>query len=178
MEPSWPHAPPHDVFSPGMYMVTAGTYLKKPHMGSRKRLRYFCEALLTLAEKHGWEMQAWAVLSNHYHFVARSPDEGKESLAVFLTELHRDTATFLNRIDGTPGRRVWFNYFDTPLTYQKSYFARLNYVNNNAVKHGLVPKAADYPWCSAAWFDNTASPAFRKTIASFKTDTLKIYDEY
>jgi putative transposase len=159
-------------------MVTAGTYLKKPHLRSRKRLRYFCETLLSLAEKHRWEMQAWAVLSNHYHFIARTPDEGKESLAVFIAELHRDSATFLNEIDDTPGRKVWHNYFDTPLTYQKSYYARLNYVNNNAVKHGLVARATDYPWCSAAWFEQNTSGSFQKTIASFKTDTLKIYDDY
>lgn len=175
---SWPHAPPHDCFSPGAYIVTASTYRKHHHLNSRKRLRFFCEHFFQGAEKHGWKLQAWAVLSNHYHFVALSPAEGKQSLATWLADLHRDTAVFLNALDDAPGRKVWHNYFDTPLTYQKSYLARLNYVQNNPVKHGLVDKATDYDWCSAAWFAKTASPAFQNTVASFKTDSLKIYDDF
>ena len=77
-----------------------------------------------------------------------------------------------------PGARSGTITSTPPLTYQKSYFARLNYVHRNAVKHGLVDKAADYPWCSAAWFAKQASPAFRKTIASFKTDRVKVYDDF
>jgi hypothetical protein len=39
---------------------------------------------------------------------------------------------------------VWYNFRDTRLTYEKSYLARLNYVYQNAVKHGLVPVANQY----------------------------------
>jgi len=42
----------------------------------------------------------------------------------------------------------------------------------------LVLVANQYPWCSAAWFERTASPATVKTIYSFKTDKLKIDDYY
>jgi len=159
-------------------MVTAGTYLKRPHLKSRKRLRHFCDLFIAGAEKHGWKLQAWAVLSNHYHFVAHTPDDGKQSLSTWLGDLHRDTAVFLNQLDATPGRQVWHNYFDTPLTYQKSYYARLNYVQNNPVKHGLVHSATDYDWCSASWFKKNTTPAFQKTIASFKTDTINVYDDF
>ncbi len=85
-------------------MVTAGTYQKLPHLSSRKRLRHFCELFLAGAESHGWQLQAWAVLNNHYHFVARSPDEAKLSLKTWLGDLHRETATWVNELDGTPGR--------------------------------------------------------------------------
>lgn len=61
---------------------------------------------------------------------------------------------------------------------EKSYFSRLNYVHNNAAKHGLVAKAEDYDWCSASWFSKHACPAFQKVIASFETDQLKVYDDF
>ena len=64
------------------------------------------------------------------------------------------------------------------LTHQYSYLARLNYVHRNPVKHGLVKVANQYPWCSAAWFERTASPAQVKTIYSFKTDKVNVYDDY
>ena len=76
------------------------------------------------------------------------------------------------------GRQVWFNYWDTQLTFEKSYLARLSYVHQNAVKHGLVRQAHEYRWCSAAWFERTATPAHVKTIYGFKTDRVKIEDDY
>jgi hypothetical protein len=51
-------------------------------------------------------------------------------------------------------------------------------VHQNAVKDGLVLVANQHPWCSAAWFERTASPSSVKTIYSFKTDRLKIDDDY
>jgi putative transposase len=77
-----------------------------------------------------------------------------------------------------PGREVWFNFWDTKLTYERSYLARLNYVHQNAVKHRLVNVANQYPWCSAAWFERIASVSAVKTIYSFKADKLKIHDDY
>jgi putative transposase len=76
------------------------------------------------------------------------------------------------------GRKVWFNFWDTKLTSERSYLARLNYVHQNPVKHGLVTMANQYRWCSAAWFERVASPAMVKTIYGFKTDKLKIYDDF
>jgi putative transposase len=91
-----------------------------------------------------------------------------------LKTLHVETAGWVNRLDGTPGRQVWFNFRDTRLTFRRSYLARLNYTHQNAVKHGLVLVANQYPWCSAAWFERAASPAQVKAIYRFKIDKLPI----
>src|SRR5262249_46442184 len=42
-----------------------------------------------------------------------------------LGALHTRTAGWINRQDQTPARKVWHNFWDTKLTYQKSYLARL-----------------------------------------------------
>ena len=76
------------------------------------------------------------------------------------------------------GRQVWHNFWETKLTYEKSYLVRLNYVHQNPVKHGLVQFASQYPWCSAGWFERTARAAQVKTIYSLKLDKVKVYDEY
>ena len=96
----------------------------------------------------------------------------------FLRELHSLSARDLNRLEDVKGRTVWHNFWDTRLTYQHSYLARLNYVHQNAVKHGLVAVANQYPWCSAAWFKRVASPAQVKTIYRFKIDQLSVPDDY
>jgi len=56
----WPHSPVHRVHEVGTYMVTAGTYLKRPLFRGPERLRYLCGMLLELAEKYKWQLQAWA----------------------------------------------------------------------------------------------------------------------
>jgi len=38
--------------------------------------------------------------------------------------------------------------------------------------------ANQYNWCSAAWFERTASPATVKTIYGFNIDNLEIYDDF
>ena len=95
-----------------------------------------------------------------------------------LAKLHEKTAKWVNRLDETPGRKVWHNFRETLLTHERSYLARLHYVHSNAVKHGLVLTASDYPWCSAGWFEKTASPAQVKTVYSFGTDRLNVGDDY
>jgi len=44
--------------------------------------------------------------------------------------------------------------------------------------HGLVANAAMYPWCSAGWFERTASPAQVNKIYGVKIDGLKLPDEF
>ncbi len=173
----WPHAPVHRLNADGVYMVTAATLYKEHLFKAADRLTLLEGQLLSLAKKYRWQLEAWAVFSNHYHFIGRT-EAGGANLKTFLTHLHADTARDLNRLDQTPGRKVWYNFWDSKLTYERSYLARLNYVHQNAVKHGLVTVANQYFWCSAAWFERTALPAMVKTIYGFKTDKLKIDDDY
>jgi putative transposase len=176
--PPWPHAPPHFTNDQGNYMVTAATFQKAHHFRSRKRLRHLTENLLTLAEKYNWKLQAWAMFSNHYHFIAASPDQGANNLKDFINHLHSTSARFVNQLDEKAGRKVWHNYYESQITYATSYYARLHYVTANAVHHGLVEAAINYPWCSASWLKESTSKSFQKTIYSHKFDTLKIKDDF
>ena len=176
----WPHAPAHRLSERGAFIVTAGTYGKHHYFRGSQRLTSLQTELLKLAQEFGWQLEAWAVFSNHYHFVAQSPetDIDAASLEPMLTALHSKTAIWVNRLDQTAGRKVWHNFWETRLTYEKSYLARLNYVHQNAVKHGLVPVANQYSWCSAGWFERTASESVVKTIYRFRYERVKVYDEY
>jgi putative transposase len=173
----WPHAPPHRLSTHGTYFVTAGTYQRVHHFAGPDRLDHLQAELLTRTKKDGWQLEAWAVFSNHYHFVAHAHD-GAGPLGVVLKELHRTTTIFVNELDAQPGRQVWFNFRDTALTYETSYFARLAYTHNNPVKHRLVSDAREYRWCSAGWYERTATPAQVATLSRIKTDTVNVYDEY
>jgi putative transposase len=116
-------------------------------------------------------------MSNHYHFVALSPDN-PGSLRSMLGKLHGIIALRLNAEDGTIGRKVFYQYWDTHITFQRSYLARLNYVHQNPVYHGIVRKASEYHWCSATWFERSARSAFVKSVNRFKTDRVKVEDDF
>ena len=174
----WPHAPTHQLSEAGTYFVTAGTYLKEHHFRGAVRLRVLQRGLLRLASENGWQIEAWAVFSNHYHFVAHSPgDAGAVSeLTRWLGILHAKSARWVNKLDQCPNRKVWHNFWETRLTFQKSYFARLNYVHRNAVHHELVAVANQYPWCSAAWFERTAQPSQVRSIYRFKSEAVRVVE--
>src|SRR6266568_5148043 len=155
--PDWPHAPTHRLDSAGAYMVTAATYHKEPLFRSAKRLTLLCEKLLELAPQHGWKPEALPRLIGHLHTV---------------------TAKEINRQDETPGRKVWFQYWDSHLTYPRSFLARLNYVHCNAVKHGLVRQPTQYPWCSAGWFEREAERPFYQTVMRIRSDRINVKDDF
>jgi len=157
-----------------VYFVTARTLYQISHFKSAARLTWVRDRLLELAAQYQWRMEAWAVLSNHYHFVAHSPlEEGAaESLGRYLKHFHADVTRYVNKVDGLEGRKIWHNYRETHLTFQKSYLARLHYTHHNPVHHGLVALATDYEWCSARELEHACTPAWVKTIGSFHYDEI------
>jgi putative transposase len=173
----WPHAPVHRMDTNAIYFVTAATLDKRRLFDSPMKRDLLERLLFRFAREYGWQLEAWALLANHYHIVVRD-NPSSRNLAEFLHRLHGVSAHDLNALDCVEGRRVWFNFWDTRLTHQYSYLARLNYVHQNPVKHGLVSMANQYPWCSAAWFERVASPAQVKTIYSFKIDRVHVDDDF
>jgi putative transposase len=174
---AWPHAPVHKITEQGVYIITAGTLYKQPFFNTDEKLSLLEGKLLELANKYEWQVEAWLVFPNHYHFVAPG-GPNSANLRKLITHLHADTSRAVNQMDRTEGRKVWFNFWDTKLTFETSYLARLNYVHQNAVKHSIVPVANQYRWCSAAWFERVATPAMVQTIYSFNTDEVQVQDDF
>jgi putative transposase len=73
----WPHAPLHRLDEAGVYIVTAGTYQKEHLFSDGPRLRMLHAALLTIADKHGVRLEAWAVFPNHYRRLARTDSHAR-----------------------------------------------------------------------------------------------------
>ncbi len=146
------HTPPHLFRSGAVYIVTASTYKRGPHIRADHRKSLWVESLKFSAARYDWTLIAWVVLHNHYHFLARAPEDGADSLPAFIGSLHRYTARQWNREDRTPGRKVWWNYWDTCLSTERAYLARLNYIHWNPVKHGLADSPETYPFSSYGKF--------------------------
>ncbi len=101
--------------------------------------RYCDRALVAIA--------GYCLMSNHVHLIAipTRPD----GLAKALGRAHNDYARWLNLKLGQTGH-LWQNrFYSCPLDRQHQWEA-LRYVELNAVRAGLVRRAAEWPWSSAA----------------------------
>ncbi len=174
---SWHHAPLH-IFQPGsIYMITGGTLGRRHLFRGRERLRLLESVFFDVITCRDWELRAWALFSNHYHFVGRAPEKDGD-IGLLMKHFHSEASKELNRMDAIAGRKVMYQYWDKCLTFEKSYYARRNYVMHNPVRHGLVSVAEDYPFCSAGWFRNNFQNAFRSKVGSFKHDRLNEKDDF
>jgi putative transposase len=128
-----------------------------------------------MADRYGFSLQAWAVISKPLPFGGQLATSG---IVAKVRHLHSITAIEANKWDGTPGRHVWFEYWETRITFPRSYLARLNYVHQNAVRHRLVRGPSQYPRCSAAWFEREANRSFHQMVSGFRTDKLNVPDDF
>jgi len=94
----------------------------------------------------GGEVSAWVVLPNHYHLLARVPS--LRQFGLMSRKLHSKTAVQWNREDGIPGRQVWYRYTDRAIRGDGHYYAALNYIHGNPVKHAYVDRADEWA-CSS-----------------------------
>ena len=174
---AWHHAPLHVLLERGVYMVTSGTYGKAHYFSTPGQLDLLHQRQHQISAEFGWQLQAWAVFPNHYHFVGCSPED-VTSLSRLVGKLHTLTAREINQHDGTPCRKVWHQFWETRLTFEHSYLARLRYVHQNPVHHRIATDATSYRWCSAAKFEADAEPAFRRTVAAMPMDQLSVLDDF
>lgn len=173
----WHHRPSH-VFRPGQaYLITAATWQRRPLFRDRQRLEMLRDRLLSEAGALAWDVDAWVVFPSHYHLVATSPEPGAD-VRRLVRAVHSRTARELNALDGQAGRRVWFQYWDTCLTFPASYFARMSYVVNNPVKHGVASTPEDYPWSSAAAWVAADRRPFLNRVLSYRSDRVRVADDF
>ena len=153
------------------------TYQKQHIFKADDKLDRFRDLLFGLAESYKLPLQAWSIFSNHYHFIATA-ERNASSLKEMISELHSVSARETNRVDDAPGRKVWYQFWDKHLTFERSYLARLNYVHQNPVHHGLVGNATNYRWCSASWFESQVTRAFAASVRRFRADRLHVVDDF
>lgn len=143
------HGPPHFAGQQtSQYLITGTCYEHAPILGAtHQRLDEFALALWQTFEDAAAIIHAWCLLPNHYHVLATIPD--LPVLVARLGKLHGSTSFTWNGEDNARGRQCWHRATDRAMRNEEHFWATLNYIHHNPVRHGYVSKWQDWPWSSA-----------------------------
>jgi len=145
------HGPPHQVTDERFYHLHAACYEHAPFLGlSVARMADFESELLNLLKSCCERVHAWCILPNHYHLLVETP--GLKLTTGALGRLHGRTSFLWNREEGKRGRQVWHRCPDRAIRSQAHYWATMNYVHNQPVRHGLCTRWDQWPFSSAKDF--------------------------
>ena len=146
------HSPPHRPnFGHLRFLISAACYEHHSYIGhSPERMDAFSRDLLNVFGSCARQTFAWCVLPNHYHALVESAD-----IKLLLHELglfHGRTSHAWNAEEKTRGRKVFFRAVQRAMRSDRHYWATINYVHHNPVRHNYVKCWTDWPWSSAAQY--------------------------
>ena len=133
------HRPLHFFQEDNIYFLTGRTFREEHFFNTKEKKQILLNILSQAIEQFSISLYAWIILNNHYHlefgFVPRgrcgmtplaalpnikhnsasavTPNLNKSiatPLARFVNMLHSKSTVFLNKLDSTFGRRIWYQY--------------------------------------------------------------------
>jgi putative transposase len=113
---------------------------------SQDRQRYL-ELLGRYSAERGLGILAYCLMTNHVHLVAVPPEP--YVLGAVLKPVHLRYAQHVNRTQQEQGRLWQGRFFSCPMDDAHA-LAAVRYVEQNPVRAGLVSRAEEYAWSSAA----------------------------
>jgi len=124
----------------------------------------FLGRLTSEVEEQGWLCDAYCLMTNHYHLLLRTPQEG---LPEGMQRLNTWLAVNYNHHLGRRGRVLEQPYRARLIEEERHLLGVARYVPLNPVRAGMVRDPADYEWSS---FRATAGLARRPRLLT--TDWL------
>jgi len=128
---------------------------KRPLFEDKVEIRFFLSRLAREVRRGRLEVHSWCILTTHFHLLVRSPI-GKLSEA--LRRAQNEYSRFFNRRHRRDGTLVRGRFFSKPVTSLAYRDILVRYIDNNAVRAGLVRAPWSYPWCSASQYVFASGP--------------------
>jgi len=147
------HSPPHPFRFEGYYFITAANFEHRYLMKGAKRRQTFASNLLEAFTKIGCQISAWVILMNHYHLLVWVPDF--DAMAIMIGRLHGSSSKKWNVEEQTVGRKCWYRYADRVIRNEDHYWATVNYIHYNPVRHRYV--SDPYNWVESSLHSYFAS---------------------
>jgi putative transposase len=109
--------------------------------------RVYLNLLREYSSEHGLPIWAWCLMTNHVHLLV--VPETTAALSQALGHAHRDYARYRNARSGKSGHLWQARYYSCPVD-APGVWTVTAYIERNPVRAGLVERAEEYPWSSAA----------------------------
>ena len=105
--------------------------------------------------------------------------EDSTTLSQLVNNFHRFTTNWLSKHNIKKVQDKYFhNYWDTCITYEKSYFSRLHYIWYNPVKHGYVGSPEKWKFDSFYFLYEEEMKEIEQIIKTYPIDRMKIDDDF
>ena len=108
----------------------------------------FLGLMHTAVTECGLEIWAYALMRNHVHMIA--VPEGRDSISQAMTETLNAYAELFNDRHGHTGE-LWHRRCHSVVVQTRYLWKAVRYVERNPVRAGIVRRAEDYRWSSAAF---------------------------
>ena len=109
--------------------------------------KHFLSDLKSYASREKVKILAYCLMDNHTHLIA--VPSTTFSFKKLFCPLHSSLSRRLSKLHGETGRNLQGRYYSSPMDDSYTINA-LRYVNMNPVRAGIVKRAEDYHWSSAA----------------------------
>jgi putative transposase len=156
--------------------LTFSCYHRFPFLKAERTCQWLADAIGAARVKHSFDLWAFVVMPEHVHAIVR-PRSGEYAMSKIMASiklpvarraihfLQASNSPWLAKITRRRGKqteRLFWQYgggYDRNITCGKTLLQMVDYVhNNNPVRRGLVLRAADWKWSSAAAFEGGNSP--------------------
>lgn len=135
------------VSNQGAYHVYNRAELGQPIFETDAAKQVFLETLLRTTHRFGWELPAYAIMTNHFHLVVTTPrgnlSEGMHALQSAFANKHKV-------FRGSPGHVFQSRFGSAHCPAGPSAARKIDYVHLNPVRAGIVTleELRDFPWTS------------------------------
>jgi len=176
---SYEHNPPHKFIANTKYFITSSIYNKIKLLTSEESKLKLLEYVKRTVENYNWKLEDWVILDNHYHLMLES-DEHPESLGSIIGNIHRYSSLWIKKnVNASKDiSKIWHNYWDKCLTFESSYYTRLNYIWYNPVKHGYVDEPEKWKFGSYYYRYKSEKEYLDKLKIEYPFNGLMIEDDY
>jgi putative transposase len=107
----------------------------------------YIKKLITRCIEESVRIWAWCLMINHIHLIA--VPKHQHSLSQAMKHIHGEYAEYFNARYSKSGH-LWQDRFDAVVMDERHLWNGVRYVERNPVRAGIVKRAEDYPWSSAA----------------------------
>lgn len=151
------------------HVISRGNY-RKDLFSEKKTGEAFEKTIFEAAERCGWKLYAYVVMSNHYHLALETPEP---NLVEGMKWLQSAFATRFNRFHGERGHVFQGRYKSLVLEEDRPLLGLIDYIHLNPVRAGLcsVNRLGDYTLSRFSEILETAgsaSPRPRDGIAALR----------